>query len=106
MTVIEPNILYNIEKENENLKKAYFQLLEDYAKLTAENQDLTENLHRFARMPSLDWARACAVFMQQAAKLHRSGVNMQPFVETFDKLKSYVVRLEARNEKLEKEKAK
>jgi hypothetical protein len=74
-------------------------------RLIRERDEAKTELEKLQRWPTLDWARASAVFTQQLASLARSGE--QPAaaaaMDAFDGLKRYVTRIEADKETLQAE---
>ena len=65
--------------------------------MTKRVSELSKELERVQRLPSLDWAEACAAFTQHLATLARSGKQpaAKKAMKALDGLKVYVTGLEA-----------
>lgn len=74
----------------------------EVVRLQQQITELQQELARIQRLPTLDWAKASALFMQQLSKLSRKGVDTKHILLTFDKLKNYVTKLEAKLEDMTK----
>ena len=77
-----------LENDRDSLRAELHDLAERATELATEND-------RLYRLPTLEWARAKAAFLQQAANIARQGADAKPLVKTLDALGSYVTRLEA-----------